>query len=468
MVYCPRFSEIPTPNVVGLFVGNGTGSKLLQAHLDGAPELYMLAAYPLIYFYPHWNDWKIQNGTQFTWERIIDLFCQKHGSVIDTRRLPGFNGLRSLGPNRDEYLAIEEAEFRALLSSLLADEPVIRRTFLLAVHYAYAMCQKEEMAQKTTLLYHLHNWQYLHFLLEDFPSSQVIAMTRDPRSNYERRISACYNVDADKLTATDAALFRMLPPSQTVDYIANELQHIAEQTTPEQARVVRHEDLGTNLEATLWTLCQWLAIPYQPEMLTFTFGGKQWWGDPVYTMPPSNTFFSRVLSKSWQRETGVLELFVMEGIVLDVLQFYGYTPTRYLNDDVLHRILLTLGILIPLRVERAVLWFYLHPRQWVKFVENCLAEARGKLPIKDYTANSTTRYKWMYRDLKLWQTRPHVRVLLKHPNSLFAKILYVAGQMFRYIFAILRLPYWYGKTRTTMFQRLQNRIRERDTFPQPL
>src|SRR5688500_13560901 len=90
----PSFRAIPAPKVVGLFVGNGVGSKLLQGYLDGAPDLYMIPAYPLIYFYPHWKDWTRQFRGDWSWERAIDLFCEKHASVIDSRSIPGFNGMR--------------------------------------------------------------------------------------------------------------------------------------------------------------------------------------------------------------------------------------------------------------------------------------------------------------------------------------------------------------------------------------
>ena len=91
-----RLRDIPEPAVIGLFVGNGTGSKLLQSYVDGAPELYMIPAYPLMYFYPHWRDWARQNAGNWSWERALDLFCEKHASVLDTRRIPGFNGLQNL------------------------------------------------------------------------------------------------------------------------------------------------------------------------------------------------------------------------------------------------------------------------------------------------------------------------------------------------------------------------------------
>ena len=46
------------PQMVALVVGNASGSKLLQSFLDGHNEVISIPGYPLVYFYPHWNEWK--------------------------------------------------------------------------------------------------------------------------------------------------------------------------------------------------------------------------------------------------------------------------------------------------------------------------------------------------------------------------------------------------------------------------
>ena len=45
-----RFDDIPVPTMVALTPGNGGGSKLLQSFLDSHDQLYMIPAYPLMYF----------------------------------------------------------------------------------------------------------------------------------------------------------------------------------------------------------------------------------------------------------------------------------------------------------------------------------------------------------------------------------------------------------------------------------
>ena len=54
----PRFRDLPEPKMVALYAANGSGTKVYQGFLDGHPELYMVPAYPLMYLYPHWYEWR--------------------------------------------------------------------------------------------------------------------------------------------------------------------------------------------------------------------------------------------------------------------------------------------------------------------------------------------------------------------------------------------------------------------------
>ena len=97
--------------VVALVTGNGSGTKLFQALLDSHDQICMIPAYPLIYFYPHWVTWKEELKHNWNWEGIIDMFCLKHASVLDSRKIPGHNGMTTLGDTQDEYIKIDEAHF---------------------------------------------------------------------------------------------------------------------------------------------------------------------------------------------------------------------------------------------------------------------------------------------------------------------------------------------------------------------
>ena len=148
-----EFDEIATPNMVALVEGNGSGSKLFQSFLDNHEQIYMIPAYPLLYFYPHWETWEQKFKETWTWETIINLFCEKHASVIDSRNIPGHNGLTTLGKSQKEYIKIDEELFRKYLAHFLNKQPIHSRTFLLAVHYAYCLCNNENTQKKKVLCF---------------------------------------------------------------------------------------------------------------------------------------------------------------------------------------------------------------------------------------------------------------------------------------------------------------------------
>ena len=65
-----RFKDIPQPKMLCLILANGGGTKLFQSYLDNHSQLYNIPAYPLLYFYPHWNDWKTELVNDWNWDAI--------------------------------------------------------------------------------------------------------------------------------------------------------------------------------------------------------------------------------------------------------------------------------------------------------------------------------------------------------------------------------------------------------------
>ena len=149
--YLIDYDDIVTPRIIAIVSGGGTGSKLFQSFLDNHEQIFMIPAYPLLYFYPHWLTWEKEFKNQWNWETLIDAFCSKHASVLDSRRIPGHNGLTKLGENQDEHVEIDEKMFRSYLAHLLNKQQIHRKVFLLAVHYAYALCKNEDIFKKKIL-----------------------------------------------------------------------------------------------------------------------------------------------------------------------------------------------------------------------------------------------------------------------------------------------------------------------------
>lgn len=461
--------------MVALYTANGSGTKVYQGFLDGHPQIYMVPAYPLMYFYPHWAQWREELAERWNWPSLIDVFCIKHASVIDTRRIPGHDGLAELGDKQDEYIAIDESLFRDYLAHLLEGEPVAARTFLLAVHYAYAHCRGENLAQKRVLVYHIHVHEYLpQYLFPDFPDTLVIGTVRDPRSNIRGRYNSSeVGVDLIKMNRTDALIFRGRVYYFISRYMYEGLD-VLHGFPPERMRVVRHEDLYYKPAEVMAATAHFLGIDNDPCLTAITFGGKSWWGVGVYDMEKMNAVNPRVVSKDWQKRIDRLDWFVFEGLYYRYMKRYGYELYKY-RDGVAGRVLLFLAMLLPGKVERDVFRSYLSPSYFREFLDACRDEASGRTPLKDYSFNAYYRHKWTQRDLRLHCPRWYVelaRGAADRPagGGTFAQAVYAGIALCRYAAAVFTYPLMivrrWGVTGAAFFRMTGGRNALPDTLPE--
>ena len=96
---------------LSLFI-SGAGTKLLQSQLGNSKEIMMLPSYPLLYFYSHWKIW---SKKKLSCDKIYKLIIKHHGSVLDSKKIKGFNGLTNLGKNRDKSIKVSEKKFKKIL-----------------------------------------------------------------------------------------------------------------------------------------------------------------------------------------------------------------------------------------------------------------------------------------------------------------------------------------------------------------
>ncbi len=480
----PKFSDFKEPRVVCLITANGGGTKLLQSYLDSHPQLYNIPAYPLLYFYPHWEKWEKELADNWNWASIIDMFCYKHASVIDSRRIKGMNGLDRLGENRDEYVSIDEELFRFYLRSILREEEIKRRTFLLAVQYAYSLCKGEDISKKLVFLWHHHAYEYIEECMKDFPDAILIGMIRDPRPKVYRSFRTYCNVNDIKLNETDSMIYRSRVFYNANLHIFGKLQRLKPFIDEDRVYFIRHEDLALNLEGIMKGLSSLLGIEFIESMLTSTYDGKIWWGHEVYDIPNETGKYKdvskaieRVVSKEWQKRCPKIEVFVLEGIFFDFYKKYKYDLLYYKKDTILYRILLCMAILWPFRIERQVFLFYFSPRSHICLLSAAYKESKSKTRRKDYTWNATYHFKWNYAGLNLWKPRWYRRfldfsedlALSKKVWSVFivgllfiSRILYIFITYMRFWFAGLTYPLKYfkrvGLYYSCFFRRINNRL----------
>jgi len=445
-------------------IGNGSGSKLFQAYLDEHPEIYMVPVCQLMYLYPHWNEWRDEGRIEWTWPAIVDHFCQKHASLLDSSLIPGHDGMANLGETQQEHINIDADRFRAFLLNLLADEAVSARTFLLAAHYAYAFARGEDLSRKKVLVYHLHVHEYVHYVREDFPDMQVIGFVRDPRSNLRGRFRSNVEVDVEKLNATDAAFRLRRTFLDHWHFHLDSLERLRG-TPAERIRVVRHEDMHFRLEELMHATADFLGIAYDPCMQRITFGGLKWWGASHYGMKPMNKPNPSTVSDKWKQELAPMDWFILEGLGIRYCKKYSYDLFRYTADTALNRILLVLALCLPMRHERWIIKQYVSPAYIAKFWHACIDEAWGKVPIKEYRYNAFYRHKWYNQGTGLhvipWYRHYLIADLARGAAAPINRVTYVAMSVLRYIGAIASLPVMIGK-RAGLSLEYYRHIRKKD------
>lgn len=422
----PQFHDIPEPRMVCLYSGNGSGSKVYQSLLDGHPEIFMVPAYPLMYLYPHWEQWQDELQDNWNWSAIINAFCTKHATIIDTRRIQSFDGMTKLGDNRDQYLSIDETLFRSFLCHLLDDQAICARTFLLAIHYAYAYCRNEDLTIKKIILYHIHvPWYVTQYLAPDFPDMMILGLVRDPRSNLPGRHTSNTSGDFARLNKTDAIIHQQQAYYFSLRYLLEGLE-VLEGMTLDLVRMIRHEDLHYKLEDVMKASAQFLGISYRPCLCNLTFGGLKWWGDAVYNMSPMNIVNPRIVSSDWQKKISPLDWFVIDGLMFHYLHRYGYRPGKFIECTVSNLCILFVAMLLPTSTERREFGRFIGLSGIRTFCTAILDEVTGRVDLKDYSFNAFYRHKWTHKHLHLWRSHWYVRILLYARHSNYAALLLAA------------------------------------------
>lgn len=472
----PRIVDIKEPQVVALAQAARAGTKILQSFLDCHTHILMIPGYPLMYLYPHWQGWYKQIQNHLSWDFFIDMLCEKHASILDSRRVPGLSGLERLGQEQNEHIEINEHFFKNTLRTLVDGLPVCRKTFFLAIHYAYSICRQEDVSAKTVLFYHIHYPLYLRELSKDFPDLKVINMIRNPLASIHSTARSHRIVGDNKLNETDSIIYSGRNFCLTSQLHFDTLDHLASCLRDDQVISIRLESLYEKKELVMKNLARWIGVEFSETMLQSTFDGKLWWGD-VTNRKPVNDLYKNVATNKWKQSINLIDAFVIEGVSCNIFEKYNYVPSYYKQDNFWNRLLLFLAILLPNKAECLSLLYYLYPCTHMKVLRAALAEGTGRIPLKDYTWNATYLYKWFYLDLQLWRARWYDRFVSRNPlqdnqsdgPAVFRpkNILYIGAKYGLFWISILTFPKQIARRYCIFYRYLWRRLKGQ-TFLPPL
>lgn len=177
----------------------------------------------------------------------------------------------------------------------------------------------------------LNTERYTQAIIEAYPSARFIHMVRDPRDRYAS-------------SKTRWSRRRGGVGAGTAEWLAS--VRVAERNTcnyPDNVRVLRYEDLVTQTEPVLQSVCDFIGEPYTPTMLTFD-------GAPVFRDKGSNSSYGArskgaISRDSISRYRGVLsrsEIAFIERAAANEMARFGYaTDARLLTPAAQFRFVMT-------------------------------------------------------------------------------------------------------------------------------
>lgn len=160
------------------------------------------------------------------------------------------------------------------------------------------------------------NLFYVRVLLDMFPDAQFIHLVRDPRAGVHSMLRTSFFGD----DATFNALIRRM--------CLREGLNLAEEMPSNQWIRIHYEDLLSNPEATLRTLCSFLGEAYDPSMLLYHRDAKKYMSDAAAR--EFNDAALRPIDASkiseWRKHLSREEAALVEAICAEEMRELGYTP----------------------------------------------------------------------------------------------------------------------------------------------
>lgn len=329
-----------------------SGSVFFQSLLDGHEQVMMFPAAALLRYNEFWTNYGNRNS-----DDLISFFCKSHSGFFDPAVDESWCRLNELGPNKNENIVIDKNQFILHLKALLQNKLINRKTFFLALHYAYTLCRGEDIFKKKILVHALHTphrGDRISAFMEDFPYAKIIMLVRNPMetlASFDR-----HNIKKAKTFHGDfiyELVFKYLIPFDI--FVSGFKPHptLAAFCPKNQIRALRVEDVHTNSVYILKKVAGWLGINYSDVLLKSTFGGKLWWGDISLSFYV-NGFSSHLQTDKLGGSYHLMDNFVLGFLLEDILVNYGYT-LPYSYKGILKKLLVFVSILVPTKKEIQVL-----------------------------------------------------------------------------------------------------------------
>lgn len=381
---------------LSLFI-SGAGTKLLQSQIGNSKELMNLPSYPLLYFYPHWDEW-IKKYKKLNIKKIYKLIIKHHESVINSKKIKGFNGLNNLGKNKNKSILISKTKFKKFFFKYLSNKEINSKNTLIAIHYAFHKSRGKKFTKIKYILFHVHNFEYFKkYLIKDFPDTKLILLVREPLQNFWRRSYTFNQIEKDRYDYSDQQYLKNFTYINLLNQIFLDIDHIdKELTLKKQNKIVRFEDLKTNNISVIKNIYNFLKIKFNTSDLTPKFLGLEWCSHKNYKgYNPKKSFEAKINIDPEDEK----KFYFHEKLIIENLFFPFYKKFKYkISSKNLNFFLFFLYTLLPTKYGIKLFFSRFNLNYFFIYICRSFREC-FKGEMKNYYFNAMYKHKWLYRNL---------------------------------------------------------------------
>jgi len=229
-----------------------------------------------------------------------------------------------------------------------------------AIHNAYAYAKDIDLSSIRIVVAHEHLPFHFERILSDFPQGKILMVIRDPRAATAGSFHGLMNPNGEYLSDF---FFNLITE---FGLQAQDMWKKYRLKLGKRLRVVKNEDLHSNLENQMRDIANWLGVDFSESMLHCSFSGFKWIGESCYISEeeqypePLDTYYLPEKIKSrWMNELSEKEILMIEFLSGDRMKAFGYE--RMTRDTFMSRFK---GLVIYLLPHRGLY------RRWVKLYPN--------------------------------------------------------------------------------------------------
>lgn len=418
---------------------SASGTKLVQSQLESSKEILTIPSYPLLYYYDHWNEWR-RKYSKLNAQLVLNLLLKHHASLIDSRKIKGFNGLTKLGKNKNKYIKISKKKFKDYFIKYLNGKVVDQANVLEAIHFAYFKSKGTNLNKIKYYLFHIHNYEFIaKYFSKDYEKFTMLLCYRGPIDNFWRRVQANRNMEIQRYDYTDQEYIKNYHYFTILRHFCMDFRYIGKEFYNKKI-FIKFENLKTKNTRTVKQICSKLKIKFYSSMKQPKFGGLSWWSDKIYLGSESKKNFEKdpfIDNTNRKKNFFYSEIFIIENLLRYFYSRFRYKPYCY-RKSFFENIIFFFYLLFPTKSGIKLFFSRLKLKNIIIYIKNSYSEC-FKTQLKNYYFRASYKYKWVYRIIYLVKYNFLRKAVYKNKNkknlfSLFLKTLL-------FVFKLIKFPY---------------------------